>query len=98
MEKVNKLEGDNQYFCCKCNKLVNAETFYKILEPPIKLILNIDYGKNKINNVNQVKFYMEIDIKNYISFYYGQKLNINYALFVHIKENLDGQVILLLFV
>ena len=73
MEKVNKLEGDNQYFCCKCNKLVNAETFYKILEPPIKLILNIDYGKNKINNVNQVIFDMEIDIKNYLSFYYGQK-------------------------
>ena len=50
-ESTEYLFGDNKYFCNKCNKLVNAEMICKILELPFKLILNIDYGKNKINNI-----------------------------------------------
>ena len=72
-ESKEKLEGNNQYFCNRCNKLVNAETINKILEAPNKLILNIDYGKNKKNNVNKLDFEHEIDIKDYLSQYFGQK-------------------------
>ena len=45
----------------------------KILELPFKLILNIDYGKNKINDIKQLFFDEEIDLKEYLSLYYGQK-------------------------
>ena len=73
IEKVQKLEGDNKYYCNNCKKLVNAEAFTKILELPCKLILNIDYGKNKVNNVDQLDFENEIDLKDYLSIYFRQK-------------------------
>ena len=73
IEKIQKLEGDNKYYCNNCNKLVNAEAFTKILELPCKLILNIDYGKNKVNNVDQLDFEDEIDLKDYLSIYFSQK-------------------------
>ena len=72
IEKVQKLEGDNKYYCNNCKKLVNAEAFTKILELPCKLILNIDYGKNKVNNVDQLDFENEIDLKDYLSIYFRQ--------------------------
>ena len=73
VESTQKLFGDNKYFCNKCNKLVNAEMISKILELPLKLILNIDYGKNKINDIKQLFFDEEIDLKEYLSLFYGQK-------------------------
>ena len=73
IEKIQKLESDNKYYCNNCNKLVNAEAFTKILELPNKLILNIDYGKNKVNNVAQLDFEDEIDLKDYLSIYFRQK-------------------------
>ena len=73
IESTQKLFGDNKYFCNKCNKLVNAEMISKILELPLKLILNIDYGKNKINDIKQLFFDEEIDLKEYLSLYCGQK-------------------------
>ena len=68
-----KLEGDNKYYCNKCKKLVNAEIFCKIIDLPNYLILNIDYGKNKIYNVKELIFTHEIDLKNYLGYYFGQK-------------------------
>ena len=67
------LKGDNKYFCNICNKLVEAKTICKIIGLPNYLILNIDYGKNKINNVKKLIFEHEIDLKEYLSFYCGQK-------------------------
>jgi ubiquitin C-terminal hydrolase len=72
IEKIQKLEGDNKYYCNNCNKLVNAEAITKILELPNKLILNIDYGRNKVHNVAQLDFEDEIDLKDYLSIYFRQ--------------------------
>ena len=73
IETKQELKGDNQYYCNKCKKLVNAYITCKIIDLPKYLILNIDYGKNKINDVNRLILEFEIDLKNYISFYFGQK-------------------------
>ena len=43
-ESKQKLIGDNKYFCNKCQRLVNAEIFSKIIDLPKYLILNIDYA------------------------------------------------------
>ena len=73
IESIVQLIGNNQYYCNKCNKLVDAHAINKIFETPYKLILNIDYGKNKVNNIKELIFEHEIDIKNYLSLYIGQK-------------------------
>ena len=67
-ELAKKLEGENQYLCNKCQKLVDAELFTKIIETPLKLIINIDYGKDKINQVQKLIFEHEIDITEFLSF------------------------------
>ena len=67
-EEKQKLIGDNQYMCPKCKKLVDAETFNKIIEPPLKLILNIDYGINKKYNITALDFEDELDITDFLSF------------------------------
>ena len=72
MESKQRLEGTNQYQCNKCNKLVNAEIYCKIANLPKYLILNIDYGKDKKNKVNELIFEHEIDLKKYLSIYFGQ--------------------------
>ena len=72
-EATRDLTGDNKYFCNICNKSVDAKTICKILELPKYLILNIDYGLNKINNVKNLIFDHEINLRNYISLYGGQK-------------------------
>ena len=73
-----KLEGENQYMCNKCKKLVDAELFTKIIEPPIKLIINIDYGKDKINSVQKFIFEHELDITDFLSFKFDK--NVKYKL------------------
>ena len=72
-ESTQYLKGDNKYFCKICNKLVEAEIICKIIDLPKYLILNIDYGKNKINNVKKLIFNHEIDLKEYLSLYWEQK-------------------------
>ena len=73
IECKQSLTGDNKYNCKKCKKLVEAEIVCKIIDLPTYLILNIDYGKNKINKVRNLIFNHEIDLQKYISFYFGQK-------------------------
>ena len=67
MESKQKLEGANQYQCNKCNKFVDAEQYCKIANLPKYLILNIDYGKDKKNKVNELIFEHEIDLKKYLT-------------------------------
>ena len=73
-QAIQYLQGNNKYFCPSCQNLYDGETCCKIITPPSKLIINIDYGKNKINNVKQLIFDEEIDITSFINFYSGKKI------------------------
>ena len=73
-EKNQKLTGDNQFYCNFCKKLNDAETYSKIIVPPYKLLINIDYGKNKKFIPNKMNFDEEIDITNYVNFDFGTKI------------------------
>ena len=72
-ESKQYLIGDNKYFCNGCKKLVNAELCSKIIDLPKYLILNIDYGKNKVNDVRNLRFDHEIDLRRFLGYYAGQK-------------------------
>ncbi len=72
--QINKLKGNNQYYCKKCRKLVDAEIYTKIIQPPLKLVLNIDYGKNKINDVDKLIFNQYIDITKFMVPDYGKSV------------------------
>ena len=76
--KISLLTGDNKFFCGKCNKLQDAETTCKIFEPPNKLLINIDYGKNKMYKPSSVNFDEVIDITEFVDFDY--KLRIKYRI------------------
>ena len=69
-----KLTGENKFFCCFCNKLKEAETTCKIFEPPNKLLINIDYGKNNKYQPSSVVFDDIIDITQFVDFDYKQKI------------------------
>ena len=73
-QAIQYLQGNNKYFCPSCQNLYDGETCCKIITPPNKLIINIDYGKNKINNVKQLIFDETIDITSFINFNFGKKI------------------------
>ena len=73
-QAIQYLQGNNKYFCPSCQNLYDGETCCKIITPPSKLIINIDYGKNKINNVKQLIFDETIDITSFINFDFGKKI------------------------
>ena len=73
-QAIQYLQGNNKYFCPSCQNLYDGETCCKIITPPSKLIINIDYGKNKINNVKQLIFDEKIDITSFINFDFGKKI------------------------
>ena len=72
--KPNILKGDNQFLCKICNKLQDGETTCKIFEPPCKLLINIDYGKNKMFQPSSIDFDEEIDITKFVAFDYKQRI------------------------
>ena len=85
---IQKLEGNNQYYCQKCGKLVDADMYIKIIQPPFKLILNIDYGKNKINDIYTLNFNQIIDITKYLCHDYGKRVQYRlYAICTHIGKS-----------
>jgi ubiquitin C-terminal hydrolase len=69
--KPQQLRGENQFYCNTCKNLEDAEITSKIIQPPNKLLINIDYGKNKAFKPSQVKFDEIIDITKYICFDFG---------------------------
>ena len=73
-QQVQLLKGDNKFYCNICKKLCDAEICSKIILPPNKLLINIDYGKNKIFQPKSVKFDEEIDITKYVNFDYGMEI------------------------
>jgi len=68
------LKGDNKYLCNHCKKLQEAETECKIFEPPAKLLINLDYGKNKKYQPSSIEFNEEIDITKFVDYDYKQKI------------------------
>jgi ubiquitin C-terminal hydrolase len=71
---IRQLTGENKFFCSVCNKLIEAETTCKIFEPPNKLLINIDYGKNNKYQPSSVVFDDIIDITQFVDFDYKQKI------------------------
>ena len=71
--RIDKLTGDNQYYCNFCKKLCDADISTKILSPPKYLLINIDYGKNKIYMPRSFKYDDEIDISKYLSSNFGKQ-------------------------
>ena len=72
--KIDKLTGDNQYYCNRCKKLCDAEIYTKLIWPPKNLLINIDYGKNKKYMPSSVKFGEEIDITKYFNFDFKKRI------------------------
>ena len=68
------LKGDNKFLCNNCKKLQDAKTECKIFEPPLKLLINLDYGKNKKYQPSKIEFDEEIDITKFVEFDYKQKI------------------------
>ena len=72
--KIDRLAGDNQYYCNYCKKLCDADIYTKILKPPKNLLINIDYGKNKKYMPKFIKYDDEIDITKYLNDYSGKPI------------------------
>jgi len=64
--KTEKMEGDNQCYCQFCKGLKNSLVKTKIFIPPIYLLINIDYGKDKKYLPSSINFGSFIDIKDFI--------------------------------
>ena len=73
-QKPNLLLGDNQFYCNYCKSLQDASTTSNIIQPPNKLIINIDYGKNKKFKPSKIKFDEKIDITKYVNFNFSKKI------------------------
>ena len=70
-EKPQKLRGDNQFYCSVCKQLCDADIVSKIIQPPNKLLINIDYGRNKKYKPSNIDFDEIIDITNFVNFNFG---------------------------
>ena len=70
-EEPQELKGNNKFFCSNCKMLKEALITCKIIQPPNKLIINIDYGKNKKYHPSNIKFGDTIDITKFVNFNFG---------------------------
>ena len=77
-EKPQLLKGDNKFYCKYCNDLCEAILTCKIIQPPNKLLINIDYGKDKKFKPSKIEFDEEIDITRFINFDFN--INIRYRI------------------
>jgi len=69
--KPQQLNGKNKFYCNYCKNLEDAELTTKIIQPPNKLLINIDYGKNKAFKPSNINFEEIIDLTKYIDFDFG---------------------------
>ena len=73
-QKESYLRGDNQFYCCFCKRLCDAIITCKIIQPPNKLLINLDYGKNKKYQPSRIYFDENIDITDFVNFNFGCRL------------------------
>ena len=69
--KIQLLSDNNRIYCNKCNKVYDVEYSCKIIEPPSKLFININFCENSQNIPSKMKFDEEIDITKYVNFHFG---------------------------
>ena len=72
--EIQYLTGDNQYFCQICQAFCDGIISCSIIQPPNKLVINIDYGINKRFKVKNLIFEEIIDITDYINFNFGKRI------------------------
>ena len=77
-EKPQLFKGDNKFYYNHCKELCEAILTCKIIQPPNKLIINIDYGKDKKFKPSKIEFDEEIDITRFINFNFNT--NIRYRI------------------
>ena len=73
-KNIYKLNGDNQFLCNYCRKLQDALTIRQIIEPPYKLLINIDYGKNRKYQPSSFQIYDIINITEFIPYDYKKQI------------------------
>jgi len=73
-EEPQELKWDNKFYCTRCKRLVEAKLTCRIIQPPNKLIINIDYDKNKKYHPSGIKFDDIIDITKYVNFDFGKRI------------------------
>jgi ubiquitin C-terminal hydrolase len=77
-QKIQLLKGDDKFFCNNCNQICEAKKCCKIIQPPNKLLIYIDYGKNEKYQPSRIVFDEKIDLTKYINFNFG--MNIRYQI------------------
>ena len=73
-EKEKLFTGGNQFYCTFCKKLCDAKYCSKIFQIPNKLLIYIDYGKNKIFQPSKIEFEDIINITKYVNSDFGYEL------------------------
>ena len=63
--KTEKMRGDNQCFCQNCQRLTDSDVNTKIYSTPPYLIINLDYGKNKKYNPDEINFGKSLDLTGF---------------------------------
>ena len=63
--KSEIMKGDNQCYCQKCKGLRDAKVTSKLFYTPPYLIINIDYGKDKIYKPKKVEFGEMVDLTDF---------------------------------
>ena len=81
--KIDLLNGENQMFCNKCNKLCDATYTTLIYSCPIYLIINLDRGKGTVYEC-KVIFPEQLNIINFVSFQQGITVYELYAVICHL--------------
>ena len=81
--KIDLLNGENQMFCNKCNKLCDATYTTLIHSCPIYLIINLDRGKGTVYEC-KVIFPEQLNIINFVSFQQGITVYELYAVICHL--------------
>ena len=81
--KIDLMNGENQMFCNKCNKLCDATYTTLIYSCPIYLIINLNRGKGAVYEC-KVIFPEQLNIINFVSFQQGITVYELYAVICHL--------------
>ena len=69
--KTEIIRENDGLYCPKCKKVFEAESYRKIIEPPKKLLINIEYNEDDRLKPIKVDFKDKIDISKYTDFSLG---------------------------